>query len=66
MGDNFPSRLLGEAFPDRGEILLGHLLVIEGSPIEEHAEGIPTPEAKVLQEALRRDELILGEPSTRA
>jgi hypothetical protein len=61
MGDNLPSRLLGEAFSDRCQILLGHRLVIEGSPIEEHAEGIPTPEAKILQEALCRDKLILGE-----
>jgi hypothetical protein len=62
MGDNFPSRLVGEALSDRGQILVGHLFVIEGSLIKERAEGILTPEAKILKEALCRDQLILGEP----
>jgi hypothetical protein len=37
LGNNFPSRLLGKAFADRGPILLGHRLVVQGGLIEEHA-----------------------------
>jgi hypothetical protein len=61
MRDNVPSRFIVEAFLDRGQILLGHRLVVEGSRIEERAKGILTLESKVLKEAFSRYQLVIWE-----